>query len=131
VLSSEARCEQVAEERAWDRVDEVVAHAAAATERSGSTLVAAYPTRLQGRAALAAGDVATAVERLTSARDVFASCEAGWETACTELALAEALAGEDVDAALAALRRAIPPLEAAGAIRELGVARRLNARLDG
>jgi class 3 adenylate cyclase/tetratricopeptide (TPR) repeat protein len=129
VLSAEARCEQVAEEHAWERVDEVVAYAAAATERSGSILATAYPARLQGRSALAAGDVATTVERFTTARDVFASCDAGWEAACTELALAEALADDDVDGAVAAVRRAAPSLTAAGAVRELSAARNLDARL--
>jgi tetratricopeptide (TPR) repeat protein len=90
-LGLDARCTLVAAERAWREVKEVLERARSHAEEAGLLALPLAADRLEGRAALAAGDLERAVELLGRARDGFASLEARWEAAVTELSLADAL----------------------------------------
>ena len=70
-------------------------------DRTGLLALPAFADRLEGQAALAAGDVELGLERLRRARDTSARLEAAWDRARTELVLASALldAGEKGEAA--------------------------------
>jgi hypothetical protein len=87
--------------------------------------------RLEGRAALAAGDTGRAIESLERAREGFAALSARWEGARTDAFLAEALAalGRDHDAR-ARLNTSIGVFEELGAARELRRAAELAKRLS-
>jgi hypothetical protein len=86
--------------------------------------------RLEGRAALAAGDHARAAELLDRATAGFASLSARWEHARTDAFLAEALveAGRDDDAR-ERLTRARDVLASVGATRDLERWGELSERL--
>jgi class 3 adenylate cyclase len=120
VLAVEVRCEQLAEEGAWGRVDETLAFAEAVRERSGSPLVDAARERLLGRVAAANDDHPTAIEHHRAAAAIHAATDARWELACEELAIAEvALASGRIDEARGSVAVARPDLERAGSLREL------------
>ena len=120
----EARCDVVAELERWDLVDGTVAEA---REFAGLALLEALPLyadRLEGRAALARGDVVLAGEALAQARDGFASLGARWEEAVTSLWLAESLrAGGDEQGARAAAETALAVFDDLRSVRELEHAR--------
>jgi class 3 adenylate cyclase len=107
-------------ERAPDLLEEVRRHAA----RAETAALIPFADRLEGRAALAAGDAARAATLLAAAADRFDDLGAVWERALTQLDLATALdvTGErsHADDALAA---AIWTFEALGAARDLAAAR--------
>jgi hypothetical protein len=86
--------------------------------------------RLEGRAALAAGDADRAVELLARARDGLAGLGARWEAACTELPLAESLlqAGRRGEAA-ELLPAALALFDQLGSVLELARTRELLAKL--
>ena len=86
--------------------------------------------RLEGRAALAAGDLDAGVKLLTAARDGFAGLGAAWERARTELDLAEALlAAGRPEEARAEHVAASPDIERVGALLEIERSRSLRGRL--
>jgi hypothetical protein len=130
----EARCELVAAEGAWDEAEEVAREAGEFSEVGGLEALAHFAERLEGRAALAAGRGAEAVERLRSAGEGFGKLGAVWEQARTDLDLARAL-GDD-DSARVAATAALSVFERLGCIRDAGRARALlggtvgPARLD-
>jgi class 3 adenylate cyclase len=128
--AAECRCDVVALEGAWAEAPDAVAQAREVATQAGSVALPSYADRLEGRAALAAGDADLAIERLTSAREGFGRIEAAWERACTELPLAEALvaAGRAGDAG-SVLDAAAPDLERAGALIELDRLRALRETL--
>jgi hypothetical protein len=90
-LGLDARCILVATEGAWEEAGEVLERTRAHAEEAGLLALPLMADRLEGRAALAAGDADRAVDLLGRARDGLAELGAGWEVACTDLSLAEAL----------------------------------------
>jgi class 3 adenylate cyclase len=127
--------------------DEVLADAIAASERWGEVgafaergrayaaeaRIRALPVhidRLEGRAAIAGGDVDEGLEILETARKDFDGLGAMWERARTELEIAEALAQAGrADEARSTAEAAAAELERAGAVLELNRLRALRARL--
>jgi hypothetical protein len=130
--AAECRCDLIAAEGAWTEAPDAVALARDVASQAGSLALPAYADRLEGRAALAAGDVDGAIERLASAQEVFGRIEAAWERACTELSLAEGLiaAGRRPEANRT-LDAASPPLRRAGARREQDLLRSLGGGTNG
>ncbi|MGH2529575.1 MAG: ATP-binding protein [Actinomycetota bacterium] len=130
-LVQEVRCELVAEEGSWDRAAEILAEARAVATRGDLVALPLFADRLEGRAALAAGDAGLALQLLARASVGFGSLEARWERAMTNLDLAEALlaAGEPGRARLA-LDMALPVLEELSSLREIERARKLAKELD-
>jgi hypothetical protein len=125
----EARCDVVAELRRWDLAEATVAEARAFAERALGEALPLHADRLEGRAALARGETAHAVEALACARAGFAASGARWEAALASLWLAEAFraAGDEGEAQLAA-ETALHVFVELGSVRELEHARSL---LDG
>jgi len=89
-LDLEAWADLVAAEGAWDEAAYVVGQARDWASRTGLLLLPAVADRLEGQAALAAGEPERATELLELARATFTSLEAPWERARTELSLAQA-----------------------------------------
>ena len=128
-VTPEVDCDIVAETGDWDRADKVLARARDLSARGGLLGLPAYSDRLEGRAALAAGDATKAVERLELARGRFHGLGARWEQACTELRLAEAHgAVGDPAAARTWVLAAMPVFDELGSLREIGQARDLLGR---
>jgi hypothetical protein len=129
-LALEGECELVAESGAWERAEDVLARSRQHAEEAGLLSVPAFADRLEGRAAHAAGQTARSVDILRRARDGFASLEARWEAAVTDLSLAEALlqAGRRGEAA-ELLPGALAVFEELRCIRELAQARELLTKL--
>jgi class 3 adenylate cyclase/tetratricopeptide (TPR) repeat protein len=113
-LAAETRCDVAAIAGDWELAAETVAAARAVAERAGSMSLPAHADRLEGRAALVAGDADRASAVLGAAAERFDRLEARWERACTQLSLAEAegARGRPVEA-----RRALD--EALGVFEEL------------
>ena len=87
--------------------------------------------RLEGRTALAAGDLDQGASMLEKARSGFEALSATWERARTELDLAEALgAAGRADEARSWLDAATPDIERVGALIEIERLRDLYARLS-
>ena len=126
----EARCVLVAEQRTWDEAGAVVADA---REHGGIARLEALPLhadRLEGRAALAAGDAEGAVAPLERAAAGFTGLAAAWEAAQAELSLGEALVALGRrDEAAAVLARAAQVFERLRVPRELARARELLGSL--
>ena len=86
--------------------------------------VAAFADRLEGRAALAAGNLERAIELLTAASAAFADLQAPWERALTDLDLGRALAAAGrTDDARRVLVGAVAAFERLGAARDVARAR--------
>jgi class 3 adenylate cyclase len=128
-LTYEAWADLIAAEGTWDEAPSIVAAARAWADRTGLMVLPAFADRLEGGAALAAGDIERGLDRLRRARDTFARHEAGWERARTEIVLAEALvtAGRTDEAAEAA-GAALATLSGLDAPGEIERARELVAR---
>ena len=104
--------------------------AQAFAERAGLRALPVHLDRLEGRAALAAGDTSRAVGALAAASTAFEGLGARWEKACTDLSLAEALvAGHRSDEARARLDAAIEVFEELRSLREIERSRELLAKL--
>jgi len=87
--------------------------------------------RLEGRSAIASGQLERGLEALGEAREGFARVGAAWERARTDLDLADALSASGrVEEARAKVDAAAPDLERAGALIELDRLRSLRDRLD-
>ncbi len=126
----EAWCELVAEQGAWGEAPRLVEESRRHAAWAGVPPLAVFADRLEGRAALAAGDAASGARLLGLAAEGFAGLEADWETAVTwlELATAEAVAGH-AERARALVGRAVPTLDGLRSIRELLRAAELLERL--
>ncbi|HEX4690239.1 MAG TPA: adenylate/guanylate cyclase domain-containing protein [Solirubrobacteraceae bacterium] len=122
----EARCVLVTEAADWDAAGALAAELREHAERGALLVLPFHADRLEGRARLAAGDPEDAVPLLERAAAGFASFDAAWQVAQTELALGEALAAlERLDAAAAVLGRAAAVFERLRVARELAQARAL------
>ena len=86
----EARCDVLAELGRWELADSAIADARAFATRALLEALPLHADRLEGRAALAAGDAVRAQELQGRARDGFAALGAAWEAALAELWLGEA-----------------------------------------
>jgi class 3 adenylate cyclase len=100
-LTLEAWADLVAAEGAWDEAAAVVAEARDWADRTGLLFLPAVADRLEGQAALAAGESERAAHLLETARDTLIRLEVPWERARTELSLARAYlaAGRGTEAA--------------------------------
>ncbi|MBA3739574.1 MAG: AAA family ATPase [Chloroflexi bacterium] len=118
-LTFEAWAELIAAEESWNEAPSIVAAARDWAEKTQLRALPAFADRLEGRAALANGDIERGLDLLRRARATFLRLEAAWERARTEIALADALldagrkeeAAEAAGAALATLSRLDAPLE--------------------
>jgi class 3 adenylate cyclase/tetratricopeptide (TPR) repeat protein len=120
----EAEAELIAALGAWDevpgRLDEMRAHASMA----GTAGLVAFADRLEGRAALAASDAASAATFLERSAETFASMDAPWERALSELELADALTISGLAAqATDVAARAAATFEALGDLKHLAAVR--------
>jgi hypothetical protein len=99
-LLRQVRAEHLVAVQAWDRVPAFVEDTRAYASAAGIGVLAMHADRLEGRAALAAGDPVRAVDLLERASAGFGSLAARWERARTDASLAGALAdaGRDDDA---------------------------------
>ena len=128
----EVACELAAHECAWERAAALATEARATAQAGGSLALPCFADRLEGQAAVAAGDRRGGPELLERAARGFEGIGARWERARTELALSETLAaGGNEDEARKHISAALPALEAAGAVEELERARELAERLGG
>lgn len=100
-LDLEAWADLIAAEGSWAEAAPIVADARAFASRTGLLLLPAVADRMDGQAALAAGESERAIELLEQARATFDGLEAAWERARTELSLAQAYlaAGRGTEAA--------------------------------
>ena len=89
-LDLEAWADLIATEGTWDEAPAVVAKARDWAEKTGLTFLPAIADRLEGHAAIAAGQHETGVQLLERAAETFTRLQAKWERARTGLALAEA-----------------------------------------
>jgi class 3 adenylate cyclase/tetratricopeptide (TPR) repeat protein len=119
-LTYEAWADLIAAEGTWDEAAAVVEGARAWATHTGLRALPAFADRLDGQAAIAAGDVDRGVGLLERARATHRSLEAVWDRARTELIMAEALAaaGRPSDAADVA-RSAVSTLSALPAPLEI------------
>jgi hypothetical protein len=126
-LLLEVECDLIADAGRWDDAKRVVTASRERAERAGVEALFLFADRLEGRAALAGGDPAGAVEPLRRAAQGFERFEGEWERAVCELYLAEALvaAGSDPSAELAGASATFDRL---GAVREARLARDLASR---
>jgi class 3 adenylate cyclase len=90
-LIDQVRAIALAEGVRWDLVPDFLADSRAYTESAGTDPLGFHLDRLEGRAALAAGDIDVAVRLLEAASDGANRLHATWERACTDISLAEAL----------------------------------------
>jgi class 3 adenylate cyclase/tetratricopeptide (TPR) repeat protein len=125
-----AECELVTAEQTWDEAAAVLEKARAHATEAGLRALRAFADRLEGRAALAAGEVDRSLESLSRARDVFGELEAAWEAACTDLALAAGLvAAGRHEQARVVVTPAFEVFDRLGSIDEQAEARELSSRL--
>ncbi len=118
-MTLEAWADVIATEGTWDEAAAVISEAREWSERTGLIFLPAVADRLEGQAALAAGQVEEAIEHLGRARMTFTELGAIWERARTEQALSRALqaAGRTNDAS-EATQAALGTFEGLGATRE-------------
>jgi tetratricopeptide (TPR) repeat protein len=122
----ESECDVVAITEAWERAPDTVARARANAEEAQVLALPLFADRLEGRAALAAGDAAGAIDALTRARDGFGSLGARWDQAASSLALGEALIAKGArDAGTRELQAALDVFDELGSVREIARARDL------
>ena len=128
-LDFEAWAALIAAEGTWDEAPTIVADAREWADTTGLLALPAFADRLEGQAAVAAGDVELGLERLRRSRDISARLEAAWDRARTELILASGLldAGDKGEAA-DVLSAALATLTTVDAPDEIQQARDLMAR---
>lgn len=115
----EALCDVVGEEEAWGDASEIAVTAREYAAEAELLALPLFVDRLEGRSALASGDLDRAIRLLERARDGFAMLEVRWEAACTDLSLAEALqAAGRSDEARAAATAALAVFDDLGSVRE-------------
>jgi hypothetical protein len=131
-LKLEALCDLVAEEGAWLESEDVVRAAREHARFAGLLALPCFADRLEGRAALAAGDPERGAQALAVASEGFARLEARWERAFCDLLLAEALAALGCrDEARTRLAPALDVFEELRSLREGARARELLDALGG
>jgi class 3 adenylate cyclase len=129
-LVLEARCDLLAEQRAWDQAPQVLEASRQHAEEAGLRALLCHADRLEALAAHAADDREGSIDKLQRALAGFTEIEAGWEAARTGLALAEVLAhGAQRESARELLGRSRPVLESLRSARELARAEDLTERL--
>ncbi|MEK6191549.1 MAG: adenylate/guanylate cyclase domain-containing protein [Chloroflexota bacterium] len=89
-LTLEGWADLIAAQGTWDEAPAIVAEAREWADRTGLRFLPAVADRLEGQAALAAGEHDRAADYLGRARDTFTTLEVPWECARTELWLAQA-----------------------------------------
>ncbi len=116
----EAWCEVISEQGAWAEANDVADRAGRHAGWAEVPPLALYATRLEARAAVAAGDVERGTSLLRSSAEGFAGLGAAWEEAITNLELATALTdlGADEQARMM-LRDAVTVFDRLGSAREL------------
>jgi class 3 adenylate cyclase/tetratricopeptide (TPR) repeat protein len=125
----EADTEFVTATAAWERAPRLLEEARTYAERAQTAGLVPFLDRLEGRAALAAGDTARAVASLTTAAEGFDRLGAGWERALTQIDLARASeAAGDGERAGRTRSSAVETFATLGAVKDLAVAR---SALDG
>ena len=125
-----ARCDIVSDFGLWDRAESTVSESRSFAELAVVEPLRFHADRLEGRAALARGDLALAREALTRSRRGFGALESRWEEAVSALWLAEALrAGGAAVEARSAVEAALAVFAELRSVRELEHARGLLAQL--
>ncbi|HET6770327.1 MAG TPA: adenylate/guanylate cyclase domain-containing protein [Actinomycetota bacterium] len=125
----QVRSRILAESESWDRAGELIQEMRAHAEEGELLALPFFADRLEGQAALAAGDASKAVDLLTRSRDGLAGLDAKWEAARVDLWLAEAEATTGQrESATVRLRSALDLFDKLGSLRERERAREL---LDG
>jgi class 3 adenylate cyclase len=120
----EAESELLAATGTWDRAPALVGEMRIQAERAGLGILVPFADRLEGRAALAAGDAARAAEQFEAAIGRFAESGAVWEGALTEVDLARAnVSMGHADRARVAVSSAIRTFEGLRAVKDLAAAR--------
>jgi class 3 adenylate cyclase len=104
----EAYCDTLAELEDWAAVPGQAGRARRLAEERGLVTLPPYARRLEGRAALAAGNAERARRALAEAARAFEEREARWEEALTRLDLARALDGEEAAAERARAEELLP-----------------------
>jgi tetratricopeptide (TPR) repeat protein len=94
-FADQVRAAVLAEHDRWDEVPGFLEQTRAFARRGRLRALPVHLDRLEGRAALAAGDTGRAIESLAAASTAFEALGARWEKACTDLSLAEALIAAD------------------------------------
>jgi class 3 adenylate cyclase/DNA-binding SARP family transcriptional activator len=120
----EALCEIAAARGRWDEAAELVAAAREEAVVGEQLALPLYADRLEGRAAGASGDAATAAELLGRSAAGFAAIGARWEEAWSRLLVAEVVERPRAERELAA---ALPVFEELGSVQEAERARALPA----
>ena len=130
-FQNEIEAELLAITARWNEVPEFLTDSRTYAAEADLLALPVHLDRLEGRAALAAGDLERGLELLAAARDGFADLGAVWERARTELDLAEALAGAGREGdGRTFLEAATPDIERVGALIEIDRERSLRERLD-
>ena len=131
-FADQVRATVLAEQERWDEVPAFLQHTREFAARGGLRALPVHLDRLDGRAGLAAGDTARAIESLSAASMAFDALGARWEKACTDLSLAEALIAADRrEEAMERLHGASEVFEELRSLREIERSRELLAELDG
>jgi hypothetical protein len=129
-FEDQVRAEVLAGEGRWDEVPGFLDRTRDFADRGELRALTVHLDRLEGRAAIVAGDHARGLELLQRAGHSFADLGAAWERARTELDVAEVLtAAARADEARSMLDTATPDIERAGALIELDRLRSLRAGL--
>jgi len=128
-LILEAQCDVTAELGRFELADETIGDSRAFAARAQLEALPFYADRLDGRAALARGDVSRALEMLARARDGFVALGAPWEAAVAQVWLGEAqlAAGQAGDACRCATE-AFEVFDELRSVRERELARSLLDR---
>jgi class 3 adenylate cyclase/tetratricopeptide (TPR) repeat protein len=122
----EARCALIAEEQSWAEAEEVIDAARRFAHEGQLIALPLHAARLEGHLLRSRGQLADARDSLELARAGFASLNAQWEVARTELVLAEVLIGlEQVEEAASRLEHAEATFARMRVPRELAHARKL------
>ncbi len=130
-FADQVRAVVLAEHERWDEVPAFLEQSRDFATWGGLRALSVHLDRLEGRAALAAGDVSHAVGMLAGASAAFEELGARWEKACTDLSLAEALIAADRrDEARERLHRASEVFEDLRSIREIQRSRELSAKME-
>jgi hypothetical protein len=128
----EARCEFVAVAGAWDQVPALAEEARAYSAASEALPPSVYADRLEGRAALAAGDPEAGVPTLTRAVEGFDRLRTPYDAALTSVDLAKALIPLNRRAeAVVALDRAAATFEQLRATKSLRMVGNVRGELEG
>ncbi len=128
-VTLEALCEITAARERWEDVPDLAAKARDEVEVGEQVALPLFVDRLEGRAAAASGDVASAVRLLERSAAGFAALGARWEEAWSRLLLAETLAADDPGRVEAELAVALPVFERLGSVRETERALQLRGRI--